>query len=442
MAAGRCNLHVTKLLTKKLSLWVRLLPILFFFTYLNFTVFLFAYGPWPWPIEDGTKLYAFLVFAHLALLFGYLSAAFGKPCGYYGKWKAERIVVLSLIVNLVLLVPTSAFRTGRGIPDVRGGLANLGSVYYAYNAWRAKGGGLAEYARILLSPLLFLLFPLTIFYWQRLRWIIKGLSVLSSLYFLAIFVAVGTNKAVADYVLLMPFIIAASHFAGSQRLNWRRIVIVIVLGIVCFSLFMSFFTSGQISRLGSMESVSYFPFLGIFADSNNFLIRYLPPDVKVGAISLSSYLTQGYYALYLSLEEPFVPTWGVGNSMFLYFNATELTGIQEIQDMPYPVRVQRHGRWDAYGHWSTIYPWIASDASFPGTIVVIFLIGRVFALSWLDTLKGSNPFAIAAFAQFVIMLFYFAANNQVLQTGEALTAFCGVLALWLFTRRKYVWRKR
>ena len=54
----------------------------------------------------------------------------------------------------------------------------------------------------------------------------------------------------------------------------------------------------------------------------------------------------------------------------------------------------------------------------------------------LDTLQGANPFAVAMFAQFVIMLFYFNANNQCLQAGEGFAAFSILLILWLKTRRR------
>ena len=103
-------------------------------------------------------------------------------------------------------------------------------------------------------------------------------------------------------------------------------------------------------------------------------MRNLPDPAKVGALSLSSYLVHGYYALYLSLDEPWVPMFGIGNSMFLYRNVAKLTGMSEIEEMPYPLRIERRYGWDAYGNWSSIYPWIASDVSFPGTILVVFLI--------------------------------------------------------------------
>ena len=85
--------------------------------------------------------------------------------------------------------------------------------------------------------------------------------------------------------------------------------------------------------------------------------------------------------------------------------------------------------------WSSIYPWLASDVSFLGVIVVVFLVGRLFAMAWLDTLAGQNPWAVAMLALLLIMLFYFPANNQTMQNGEAFTSFYGVLAAWLYTRR-------
>src|SRR6266850_4716245 len=125
---------------------------------------------------------------------------------------------------------------------------------------------------------------------------------------------------------------------------------------------------------------------------------------------------------------------GVGNSMFLYFNAVKVTGDSRIENLPYPVRVERSRGWGAYENWISIYPWLASDVSFPGTILVVFLIGRLFAQSWLDTLRGDNPLAVVMFSIFVIMLFYFPANNQMLQSGEGLMAFWGTLILWRRSR--------
>ena len=426
---------------KKNNLWVRLLPIIFFIVYLNSSVFLFAFGPWDWPVKDGTKLYVFLTFAHAALFLGYFSAAFSKSGKYYGKLKVQHIVLVSLILNLFLLLPTSLFRSGSVIPNIEAGLANPGEMYRISLEMRRQGGGVIEYVRIILSPILSLLMPLTFFYWGKLKPIVRYLSVFSMLFFLAIYVAIGTNKAIADFILLFPCIILAGYFSGRLQFSRRRLIIIAVLVVFAFGSFFSFFSATMVSRMGTVENVATLPVLNLSADLENFTLKPLPDQVKNPAVALINYFTQGYYGLYLSLEKPFVPMFGVGNSIFLYFNAMKINGMKEMKEMPYPMRLGEDG-WDGMGQWSTIYPWIASDVSFPGTILVVFMIGYVFALSWIDTLKGSNPFAVAVFAQFLIMLFYFPANNQVMQSGENLFGFYGLLVVWLYTRKKYIWRIR
>jgi len=288
--------------------------------------------------------------------------------------------------------------------------------------------------RMFVGPFFAMLLPLTVFYWKKLKPTTRKWAVVAILGEVAIYIAMGTNAGIARFVLLVPWLLLAGHFSGVQRLNWLRKGGILVGSIVLLVLFFVFFSSA-ISTRGSSLSAHYFPATGTYADIDNFLVRYLPPGVQDGVLSLTSYVTHGYYALYLSLDEPFVPMFGVGNSLFLFRQAARITGIKEIMDLPYPVRIEKYG-WDAYGSWSTIYPWIASDVSFPGTIIVVFFIGRLFALSWLDTLRGNNPFAVVMFAQFSIMLFYFSSNNQLLQGGEGFIAFWSVLVLWLTTRAR------
>jgi len=161
----------------------------------------------------------------------------------------------------------------------------------------------------------------------------------------------------------------------------------------------------------------------------------MPDAARSIVLGIDIYVTHGYQALSLALQEPFVPMFGIGSSMFLTRQVSRVTGNALLGEMSYPARIEKHG-WDALRLWSSIYPWIASDVSFPGTILVLFLIGRLFALSWLDTLRGTNPFAVVIFAQFLIMLFYFPANNQLLQSGEGFTGFWVTLFIWLRTRSR------
>jgi len=418
--------------------WVRLFPILFFFGYLNLTVFLFALGPWEYPVDSAFRLYLFLALAHIALLLGYLSAAFRNPAGYSGKWTLSRLVKISVVLNLLLLLPTSRFRTGEFIPDVVGGITDPAGAYAQSFMLREGGGGgepLIEYVRIFLGPLLYMALPLTVFYWDQLSRRMRIGGVVSILGTVMLFISMGTNKAIADTVLLVPCLVFAAYCAGRMKLSRKKILRIGVVSLLAFLLFLAYFGFAVSSRGGSPVTGGYFLAAHARVDEDNFLIRNLPPAPATALIGLDIYLTQGYYALGLSLQEPFVPMYGVGNSTFLYRQAGRIIGNSGIAELPYPVRIEKYG-WDAQALWSSIYPWIASDVSFPGTIVVVFLIGRLFAQSWLDTLRGDNPLAVVMFSIFVIMLFYFPANNQMLQSGEGLTAFWGTLILWQRTRAR------
>jgi hypothetical protein len=110
-------------------LWIRYLPLAVFMIYLNFTVGLFAFGPWRYPVADGTRLYGFLLLAHLALAVGYVTAHRRAPSVVFGRDTVLRLVKVCLAVTVVLLLPTSLLNTGSLIPDVIAGAIDPGRVY-------------------------------------------------------------------------------------------------------------------------------------------------------------------------------------------------------------------------------------------------------------------------------------------------------------------------
>jgi glycosyltransferase involved in cell wall biosynthesis len=144
--------------------------------------------------------------------------------------------------------------------------------------------------------------------------------------------------------------------------------------------------------------------------------------------------------VYLSLQQPFVPTYGLGNSPFLLRQAARLFNDPELLERPYPKRIEKVG-WKADVYWASIYPWIASDVGFPGTVVVMLLIGWMVGRVWLDVLGGRNPVAVAFLGQILLLLYYVPAHNRVMQSGEDVFGFLGLLTLWAITRRSLSPRK-
>jgi hypothetical protein len=472
--------------------WVRYLPLALVLGYLSLSVVLFAFGPWQYPVADGARLYVFLLLAHFALAVGYVTAPARPALHAIGNSTASRVVKVCLAATLLLLVPTSLLNTGSPLPDVIAGILDPGAVYARSIELRAERPLLTvvAYIRILVGPLLFLLFPLLVVYWSVLSVRVRLLGVFALAFVVATYVAMGVNKGIAEMLGLFPPLVLVSYLAGKltlTRTQWARLV---AGWLVAVGLFLGFFAATQATRTGSASehgslpagvtrtiapaasrsptptgtSVTATPVGGsatpaptqirtatpsptaaptfpggvrrIPVNYEHALVRDLPAGpMRTGVVGLVFSVTHGYYALYLSLDKPFVPMFGVGHSMFLTQQAVRLTGNEQIGNLSYPKRIEEDG-WDALGLWSSIYPWIASDVSFPGTIVVVLLIGLLFALAWYDALSGRNPFAYGVLAQFAIMLLYFPANNQTSQFGEGFTAFWAILIAWLITRNR------
>jgi hypothetical protein len=438
---------------------VRLLPGAAFLAYLSGTVALFYVGPWRYEVAAGGKLIAFLVAVHLALAAGYLSGAFGSPRIARLPVPVAKVALGCILLDLAILLPLSAHNTGSWVPPVWRALEDLGAAYRTSLHLQSHQVPYVNYVRILVAPLLAASLPLGIFYWRRLPRFGRLALVLLVTGTLALFVSMGMNRAVGEWAVLFPWFVAAGHLSGVLRLSGRQWLVATGVALLNSVIFFVFFGATMNTREGSYAKQSSMQ--DIQAQSR--LIAADPvPDVEVSpevatvptpapavvAINgFSAYLTQGYYAVGLALEEPFVPMWGVGHSAFLTRQVVRLTGDTSILERPYPVRIEKRG-WHSSVYWATIYPWLASDVGFLGVIVVVFFIGRLFARVWIDLLGGQNPFAVALFGQLVLMLYYFPAHNRVLQIGEGVAAFWGLLLLWwlgrhgLFERPSQRWRRR
>jgi len=72
----------------------------------------------------------------------------------------------------------------------------------------------------------------------------------------------------------------------------------------------------------------------------------------------------------------------------------------------------------------------------------MFLLGRVFALVWLDAAFCGNLWAICLLPLLLTMLFYVPANNQVLAFPEGAMPFWALLFLWSLSRKGSGERRR
>jgi hypothetical protein len=165
--------------------------------------------------------------------------------------------------------------------------------------------------------------------------------------------------------------------------------------------------------------------------------RLLPSKIRSMFNLLSGYFCQGYKGLSLAMDQEFTSSYGLGFSDFFRRNFLRVIGRpdleKEIFARTYAGKINSLG-WTHLGLWSSFFTHPASDISFLGTILLVFLIGFLFGLSWKDSLLTENPFAVTSFIGFCTMVFYFSANNQMFQSGEQFIGFSVILFVWLLSR--------
>jgi hypothetical protein len=418
-----------------------LAPLIFFEFYLAATILLFFFGPWPWGVDAPVQLAAYLVTAQVFIGSGYLLAWRRIRCTYGTGVSAQQVgtgiafLKRALFVTFVLLIPTSLSRTGEVLPNILAGLVDPGTAYNR-NFERLESGNafvIVEYLRMLLSPLLVGVYPLAIVYWSRLSWRIRGLCLAAITFNLSLYFATGTNKGLADFVITLPWLMFLGISAGILKLRINRGAFAIGFSILFFA-FLKFFGRGQVQREGGVGEFGIFN-TGvdiINADANNAISKILSSNLQIIFESLTRYLGQGYYALSMSFNIESSSTFGFGGSMFLARNADEIFGTNHFTSGSIPGLLEAQTGWGMFTLWHSIYPWLASDFGFIGTLFVLAALSYLFALSWGRSLVTLGPQWVIMSYLLLILFFYIPANNQIFQSGETCFAF---LLLLLGTMR-------
>jgi hypothetical protein len=412
------------------------LPLKVFLTYIIFTVFVFAFGPWSWPARTSTGVYVLMLGVIGAMYIGYKVGMRRPSFGYYGSWSAIKLYRISVLISLLLFLPTLIWRTsGISIADT---FLNFGEAYsQSHDVSSTVVGQTAwiEYVRMLLSVFLNLPILILITHWEKIRRSEKLLGILSIVLEIFLSLVVGTNIGFGHV-----FIFVLWGFAIRSRglVSYKMLKYVLSFILPVFLVFFFVFTQGQIDRHDGVGVQDEISFLGISADRDNSFVAYLPTGAQEGVIAFSSYLTQGYQGLSYCLDLPFVPTWGAGNSRFLAAYADKYLDTS-IEKNTYPMRAEVAVGWDSKVHWHTALPWFASDVTFIGAVLLMGFFSALMAMTWRDAIYSANPYAMSLFAQLAVMFSFISANNQAFQSGDGVIGFVVTLWCWFFTHRKIKW---
>lgn len=419
----------------------RLFPLLVLQAHLWVSLALYAFGPWQWPMRDPQKLFSFVIACHVALAAGFLAVAHCRPRALSVRWRGSTMVYWSIVASLLVLPITCYARTGHWMPNLAGAIADPGEAYLQAHLYAEQSTNPGAYLRILLSPLLVMLFPLAAFYWSRLTGLMKVTVVILAIWVVLLSVATGQRRDIADLIVTIPFVCIASGWAKVTQISRAARTIMITLFVALVGAFLTYFAYSHISRVGA-DTATYAanPATQQLPDKGNPILEAVPEEGRPGFLAFANYLTTGYYGLSLSLDREQKPMYGMGHSMFLTRNYQKLTGNKSFEKRSLPVQISDKDGFKYPVYWCTAYPYLINDLGTVGTVLLMFGVGVLFALSWIDMLGGKNPFAVAIFWCLLIFLFYLPATNRMLQDGEGVVAFYSWLVLYLYHRTGYTRR--
>lgn len=418
-----------------------LLPSRVFQTYLLLSLWLFVFGPGVWKVADPLFVCIYALLGQAAILVGY-TLGIARPAAQllYRRFAWNTVNAAFYVFVAVTLV--GLFTRHDTATSVVEAVLDPNLAYSLHGAaiLERRETSAVVVISALCGPLLALAMANGMTFWRRLDWRQRTLWAVGVGLHITNGFLTGTAKNLFDVALLIPLLSRAQRavpnttlhhgngvIASPQRSLVRNIAVPLVSAAVLAGAMWYFYHSRLARYAGQFPS-------GSVGWSTDLWGVALPGPVEYGLATVCGYLCQGYYGLAGCLDLPFVWSWGVGHSSVLSRYAGALcSDADAFRDLTYPVRYEAVSGYRCGHQWHTIYPWLASDLTFPGALAFIGFCAWLLARSWRDTVENRNPFAAAFFSQVALLFFFIPMNSSRLAWSEELVAFWSLLVLWQAT---------
>ena len=402
------------------------LPLKISLGFIIFSELLVFIGPIDFGIKNPISLFIYLLIVNIAFYMGYkVGIKKYKPLySHIGIKIIELIIVLGLILHFIKMNEMwLSHGLSFSVENLLLAIFRPADAYFSESLESSQASSLTAF----LSPITWASIPLGIYKWKHLSRFFKLLVVLTIIIEIFSWLGIGTRKGLFDVIVIVFFIViiqSKDYFSGRKI---PRKFLFTTMFLAAFFVFYFIFSNLARYNLG-MDEMGSFNFK---KDIRHLYSEYCPTWLLVSLYNIDSYLCQGYYALSIGLSIGIISPTFLGMSWFTMVIANKFG----YDPMPgtYMTLLEQYGI-DAKINWHTIYLWLANDFTFIGVPFVIFIIGYFFAKTWCDSIHGKNDCAIPIFSLFLIMVFYFYANNQVL--SFSLIAFFFWFVVYILSGRR------
>jgi hypothetical protein len=435
-----------KIITKKIVYQ----PIIYVELYLLGIIVLYLFGPLEWKTQNPRLFYGFIILAQVLLFLGYctmmakihqreLNISY-KDNILISHLTIQKYLNIFITINLIITIMYLMRNTGLAefsmkliVENLKKGLTDSASQYLdKFEAQILFGGRWLAPLITLSSPLLWPVLPLSFIYFNKLGLYNKIITLITIFFESARWISTGTNKGVIDLILIIVFIFFLKTWQKKIVEDKKTIGknVSIIVAIVLLIIGMAFFSNNIGSRLNKNYDTVTLITGNTEVNLDAPLMKVIPANLRPLMVYATQYLTQGYYGLSLALDEPFVPMYGIGNSVFLIENFQEMLGV-DLYQYTYAVRISDEG-WAPFMNWHSAYTWLANDLSFFGVIVLMYFFGKYFALVSYKSIVYKDPIASVLLCLILLMFFYLPCNNQILSSPLTFMSFWTLNATWLF----------
>lgn len=320
-------------------------------------------------------------------------------------------------------------------------LTSIGQNYQDFYTERRSTGktSFSEFINFFCGFPRLVVMVLGLYYFKELTKIYKFLVIaVLALWVITNTLSFGNQKTVGDIVIYIA-VVSSIRMLDVSPMK-RNIIYIQLIGLAV--IFLVFFSVVQYQRLIAVGTTvaNIDERMNLFTGFNwdHAFFRLLGPDAGFAlAIFTTGYLSGGYYGLSLCMQLPFVWTFGVGNSYSLMAFLDRYLGIHSLLDKTYLLRMENEIGWNGLMAWNTIFPWLASDLTFVGALIIFIPIAYVYAVCWKEIVRYRNPISILMFSMLTMGLIFVPANNQLLHGYDGFITTIIMTILWLAMHKSY-----
>lgn len=433
--------------TKRTPSFVKWLPLILVELFLWSTYLLFWTTIYPQGISNPWVLSFFVFSAYFALFLGYW--AFIRSLRGRNSWQAfslprpRRNFLMSLSAihlmtyGLATLVEFNCF----DISSIREALSNPGGAYAAkFIVYEDQANLSHTNFAIQLVVINFWLYYFGLigitYWWNDILLSVRVFFVISIFIYLLAFACMGTQKGLADVLLLCGvglLLRYSAHSLVKTRLEKIRYLMpslyYAVIPIILFLAYVIFIQSSRSDHFKISDQIAEDAKNSIWGDLFNI-------QIAVFVNSIANYASQGYAGLANSLTQDYVFSYGYGICPSAHSYLQQYCGIPDFYASTYLARSELATGWPGLMYWSTAFPWWGSDLSFPGSVLLMVVIGWTLAVVWVSALQRRSIAAIVILGLLFETLFYIIANNQVFYARTGLWSAAAVLFFYFFEMRR------